>query len=41
MLVMAVLIAIVPDRPPVLTEIELAPAVKVCTVLKLDSEAGT
>ena len=33
--------AIVPDKPPELTVIELAPAVKVWAVLKLESEAGT
>ena len=40
-LVIGVLMAIVPDRPPEFTLMELAPAVKVCAVLKLVSEAGT
>ena len=38
---MAVLMATVPDRPALLIVIELAPAVKVCAVLKLDKDAGT
>ncbi len=41
LLVSAVLIAMLPLKPPLLTVTELAPAVNVCAVLNDDIEDGT